>query len=138
MHLIFISYLFRYYGPYLFVLLWILPSDLNSEEGMADNEVPLHCDSHNRVDRAGQGYLGQGVDLGENVRVEVGSSPKRILRTQSRNSEQHETDQAPQVCSLHSQSVCHKCQRMQFQKRLDNNQGVLSRFNEKGKNGVLL
>ena len=64
---------------------------MNSEEGVADNEVPLDSDSHDGVDRAGQGYLGQGVEDGEDVRVEVESSPKRVLRGQSRNSKQHET-----------------------------------------------
>ena len=38
---------------------------------MADDEVPLDSDSHDRVDRAGQGYLGQGVEDGEDVRVDA-------------------------------------------------------------------
>ena len=57
---------------FLVELLWkILPSDLNSEERVADDEVPLDSDSHDEVDRAGQGYLGQGVEDGEDVRVDA-------------------------------------------------------------------
>ena len=84
------------------LLLKILPSDLNSEEGMADNEVPLDSDSHYGVDRAGQGYLGQGVEDGEDVRVDAELIPKGVLRGQSRNSEHHETVIRRPRCTHHN------------------------------------